>query len=131
VFGKRFVDGEPQHAVLIDSSQSQSNRMEAALSLAITDGDPVLGLIPRIRVVYQRDGGDEPYTDLELPHRAFDAHVRAATVDGHPVTDSAVYRAARNATQADALALFNLSPVSMVFGAWDSTRSARQGRWPA
>src|SRR5439155_19992921 len=40
-----------------------------------------------------------------------------------------VYRALRNATPANARALLDASPVSLVFGSWDSSRAARQGRW--
>lgn len=127
----RFVEGEPQRAVLIDSSQSQVNRVEAALVAAITDGNSVLARIPRVRVTYTLADRVETYGDLTLPHRIFDAHVRAGTVDGVPTTDSPVYRAARDSTPLDASALLNLSPSSIVFGSWDASRRSRQGRWPS
>ena len=85
--------------------------------------------MPRIAVSYQRDGVREEYSDLTLPHRVFDGHIRAGTVDGEPVTQLEVYRAIRNATPANARALLEASPVSLIFGSWDSSRSARQGRW--
>lgn len=131
VYETRYVDGEPRRTVLIDSSQSLSNRIEAALDAAIRDGNPVLGRVPRVRVTYERDGDVEEYTDLTLPHRVYDAHVRAGTVDGRPTTADSRYRAARDATPLDASALFNLSPGSLVFGSWDASRKARQGRWPS
>lgn len=127
----RFVDGEPRRVVLVDSSQSQTNRVEAALAAAIADGNPVLGRVPRIVVSYGGDGSVESYSDLELPHRAFDAHVRAGTVDGIPTTDMPEYRAARDASPVNARALVDLSPVSLVFGSWDASRRTRQGRWPS
>lgn len=130
-FEKRFVDigdggAQPVDAVLLDSKQSALNRLETALSQAIGDGLEPLASTPRIRVTYE---GRVPVTDLDLPHRAFDGHIRAGTVAGEPVTKHPVYRAARNATNADARALLELSPASVVLGAWDSTRKSNQVRF--
>ena len=125
----RYLDGVAATAVLIDSKQSVLNRCEAALAAAIEDGHPLLGRLPRIEVNYERDGATETYSDLTLPHRAFDGHIRAGSVDGAPVTQLDAYRAVRNATPANARALLDASPVTMVFGGWDSSRSVRQGRW--
>src|SRR6266487_4311043 len=47
-YERRYLDGSIQHAILIDSKQSQLNRCEQALQQAITDGHPVLGRLPRI-----------------------------------------------------------------------------------
>lgn len=127
----RFVDGELRHTVLIDSKSSQLNRIEIPLSESADDGHPVLSQLPRIRVTYTIDGRQETFTDLQLPHRAFDAHIRVGTVNGTPVTSYPPYVAARNATTADASALLNLSPVSLLLGAWDSSRRTRQGRYPS
>src|SRR5215813_9145881 len=128
-YERRFLDGEPRMAVLIDSKQSQLNRCEAALDLAISQGHPLLSQMPRIAVTYERDGVREEYSDLTLPHRVFDGHIRAGTVAGEPVTQLEAYRAIRNATAANARPLLDASPVSLIFGSWDSSRSARQGRW--
>lgn len=128
-YERRFLDGVPAQAVIIDSKQSQLNRCEAALAQAITDGHPTLSGLPRTEVTYRRDGADEVYSDLTLPHRIFDGHIRAGTVDGEPVTQLDAYRAIRNAAPANARALLDASPVSLVFGSWDSSRAARQGRW--
>lgn len=131
LYDTRYIGGEPLRTVLIDSSQSQSNRIEQVITDAITDGHPLLLRIPRIRVTYSREGHAEEYTDFTLPHRVFDAHIRAGHVDGTPTTETPRYRAARNASPANARALFDLSPVSLVFGSWDASRRARQGRWPS
>lgn len=128
-YEKRYLDGAPSQAVIIDSKQSQLNRCEAALAQAVADGHPVLSKMPRIEVTYHRGGSDEVYSDLTLPHRIFDGHIRAGTVDGMPVTQIPAYRAVRNATPANARAVLDASPVSLAFGSWDSSRSARQGRW--
>jgi len=128
-YESRFLNGESATAVIIDSKQSQLNRCEAELTKAIADGHPLLARLPRIEVTYTRDGIDETYSDVTLPHRAFDGHIRAGSVGDRPVTQLDMYRALRNATPANARALLEASPVSLIFGGWDSSRSARQGRW--
>jgi CRISPR-associated protein Csb1 len=85
--------------------------------------------MPHVEVVYERHGTPEIYTDLSLPHRVYDGHVRAGSVDGVPVTQTERYRAARNATPANARALLELSPITLAYGGWDATRRSRQGRW--
>ncbi|MBO0854247.1 MAG: type I-U CRISPR-associated protein Cas7 [Nocardia sp.] len=129
-YESRYDDtGQSSDVVLIDSAQSQANRVEAALALEITEGHPILGRMPRVVVSYPADGEPVELSDIELPHRAFDGHVRAGTVGGEPVTKLEAYRKIRDAQQGNARALFDASPASIVFGAWDSSRSARQGRW--
>jgi CRISPR-associated protein Csb1 len=128
-YERRFLDGVPSQAVIIDSKQSQLNRCEIALAQAITDAHPTLSLMPRVELAYQRDGIDEVYSDLTLPHRIYDGHIRAGTVNGVPVTQLEMYRDIRNATPANARAVLDASPVSLLFGSWDSSRAARQGRW--
>jgi len=91
----RFVNGEAVTVAILDSKQSQLNRIEAATLQDIRDGHEVLSKTPRISVSYR--GGAVSFTDLELPHRAFDGHIRAGTVDGQPVTAHPSYRAARDA----------------------------------
>ncbi|WP_088284873.1 type I-U CRISPR-associated protein Cas7 [Kineosporia sp. A_224] len=128
-YEKRYLDGVSAQAVVIDSKQSQLNRAEQALQHAIEDGHPVLSRLPRVLLRYERNGQVEEYSDLTLPHRVFDGHLRAGTVDGAPVTQLPQYRAIRDASPANARALLDASPVSLVFGSWDSSRAARQGRW--
>jgi CRISPR-associated protein Csb1 len=126
-YESRFVDGRAVTTVILDSKQSQGNRIEAALFQDIRNEHPILGRVPRMQVSYL--GGEVLYTDLELPHRAFDGHIRAGTVGGESVTANPSYRAARDASPAKARALLELSPGSLVFGSWDSTRKTRQGRY--
>ncbi len=128
-YERRYLEGELRQAVIVDSKQSQLNRAEAALQQAIDDGHPLLGRLPRVEVTYQRGEDVERYTDLTLPHRVFDAHIRAGTVDGVAVTAVPAYRAARDATAANARALLELSPITLIYGGWDSSRATRQGRW--
>lgn len=124
VFETRFVDGDFRRTVLIDSKQSQSNRAEEGLIAARRDGGPA-ALIPVIEVAYD---GREPLTDLELPHRAFDAHVRFAQQDEQPVVKQPWYQALRDATHADLSPVFTASPATLAFGGWDSSRKSGQLR---
>lgn len=124
VFETRFIDGDFRRTVLIDAKQSQSNRAEEGLVGARRLGDPA-ARIPVISVEYE---GREPLLDLELPHRAFDAHVRFATQEGTPVTDQEWYRALRDASAADLAPVFLTSPATLAFGGWDSSRKVGQLR---
>jgi CRISPR-associated protein Csb1 len=124
VFETRFVDGEFRRTVLIDSKQSQSNRSEEGLLAARRDGGPA-DLIPVVEVDYE---GREPLTDLSLPHRAFDAHIRFAGQDGGPVITQQWYRDLRDATHADLTPLFVVSPATAAYGGWDSSRRTGQLR---
>lgn len=124
-FETRYHEGQPKHTVLIDSKQSQLNRIEETLENAVHDQHPILSRTPRIEATY----GHEVVSDLRAPHRAFDGLIRAGTVDGRPITQSDAYRRARNASKTDARALLELSPGSLVFGSWDSTRATNQARF--
>lgn len=124
-FETRFIDGEPVQAALVDSKQSSINRGEQPVSMAISDGHPVLSRIPRIRVTYE-DG--PALTDLDLPHRFADGHIRGGFIDDKPVTADDRYRSVRDSTPVDASAMLNTAPASLVFGGWDSTRKTNQFR---
>lgn len=128
-FEVRYDGDEAVQAVVIDSKQSQLNRAEAAVQQAIDEEHPLYRRVPRIVVSYEADGRTKTFTDLQLPHRAFDGHIRAGTVDGVSVTQHPHYRAARDASNANARGLFDLSPGSLVFGSWDSTRKSNQARF--
>lgn len=121
----RYVDGEAASAVVVDGKASQINRIEDAISLAIQEGDPGLTRMPHILVDY----GSLTATDYQLPHRFTDGHIRFGSIDGESVTKNPAYVAARNTTPANARALLELSPVSLVFGSWDSTRKSHQARY--
>lgn len=125
LFQTRFVDGDPQRCVVLDSKQSALNRVEEQINFAVLDDDGPLARTPRIVVQYP----DAELSCLTLPHRAFDGHIRAGTVDGRPVTGLAQYRAIRDANPLDVRPVLEASPHSLAFGAWDSTRKSHQGRY--
>jgi len=125
-YEQRFDGEDAVRAVVLLSKGAALNKVEAALATGIADGEEPLARTPRVNLRYE---GLPPMTELDLPHRVFDGHLRAGTIDGKPTTDHPAYRALRDATPADARALLETSPVSLVLGAWDSTRKSHQGRY--
>ncbi len=125
-FETRFDGENAVSAVVIDSKGSALNRVEAEFSRAIADGDPLLSRTPHLRLTYQ---GRDPVTELDLPHRFTDGHIRAGRIQGTPASQHPSYRKIRDANPANARALLETSPVSLILGAWDSTRRSHQGRY--
>lgn len=109
-YERRFWNGEAVTAVVIDAKPSQINRVEVTISAAIADGDPVLARTPRIELHFERDGKKIVYSDLDLPHRAFDGRIRAGTINGEPATEVQEYRDLRDATVNHARPLLECSP---------------------
>lgn len=129
-YENRYLDGALHRVVMIDSKQSQLNRIETAIELAIADGNPMAARLPRLELTHRPVGSPiELYSDLTLPHRAFDGQLRAASIDGQPATSDPRYIALRDATPVNARALFEQSPITLAFGGWDASRKSRQGRW--
>ncbi|HEX7074406.1 MAG TPA: type I-U CRISPR-associated RAMP protein Csb1/Cas7u [Hyphomicrobiaceae bacterium] len=123
-FETRRINGEAVPCVLLDSVQSQANRMELALLQAWEKGDISLPVI----VVDFRDGKlFKPLrvTSLDAPHRIADAILRDSEVEekGKKVRfrDSAKGKALDYVDIRNARPLFELCPTALVFGMWDST----------
>ena len=119
VFERRRVDGREAWCVLIDSVQSQANRLEEALlAAAERDGLP----LPYVTVDFRNAGLDplERITSLDAPHRVYDAILRDSLRDGEPFMQSKAGRRVAEATSADATALLEISPTALLFGAWHS-----------
>lgn len=124
---------EPVTCVLLDSVQSQANRMEEALQDAL-DREQI-----RIPVVvvdfspyYHADNRpkDEELrlldpigrvTSLQAPHRLADAILRDSLYDGQPFRKSDLGREIDRANVQNATPLYRLCPTALVFGMWDST----------
>ena len=122
----RFDGEQPVTTVVLLSKGAALNKVEAGLIAAIRDGHPLLTRMPHLVLRYE---GKDPVTELEVPHRAYDGHFRAGTIDGKPATDHPAYRALRDATPGNARALLETSPVSAALGCWDSTRKSNQARY--
>lgn len=113
-------DDELVDCVLLDSVQSQANRMEEALLEAWREGR-----IPLPVVTVDFSGADLErelrITSLEAPHRIADALLRDSLLEGKPFRKSEVGRRIDAAVPRNATPLFELCPTALVFGMWDST----------
>ena len=127
VFERRRIDGKEVWCVLIDSVQSQANRLEEALLAAASEDE---GLpLPYVTVDF-RDAGLHPLgriTSLEAPHRVYDAILRDSLLDDEPFMQSEQGQRLAAAKPADATALLELSPNALLFGAWHSQQGGGLG----
>jgi len=120
VFERRRIDGREAWCVLIDSVQSQANRLEEALLRAADAGR--IGL-PRLVVDFAPSGLNSigAISSLEAPHRVFDAILRDSMLGGVVLSKTPLGDALRRATLRDASAILEASPSALLFGAWNST----------
>ena len=104
VFERRRIDGREAWCVLIDSVQSQANRLEEALLRAAEAGR--IGL-PRLVVDFAPSGLNSigAISSLEAPHRVFDAILRDSMLDGVVLSKTPLGDALRRATLRDASAM--------------------------
>jgi CRISPR-associated protein Csb1 len=126
---KRRLPGreEAVACVLLDSVQSQANRLELALQDAWEDGR---ASVPVVTVRFPKAGERGMLkhlrvTSLEAPHRVADALLRdGVLVEGKKSTifrETAAGRALDSADIRNAAGLFEYCPTALVFGIWDST----------
>ncbi len=120
VFERRRINGEDAWCVLVDSVQSQANRLEEALLGAAQDGSVAL---PRIAVDFAAAGFNDlaEISSLDAPHRVFDAILRDSLLGDQPFMKSDTGQRLQTAKMSDATAVFELSPTALLFGAWNST----------
>lgn len=134
----RRIDGKVVRCVLLDSVQSQANRMEDALLDAFlpswreldpeTDnaGKMVSSDLPVLAVHVENHGW---VTSLTAPHRIHDAIIRDSEIeemaDGKTqkvrFRESAVGKKVVAARIHDATAFYEHCPTALIFGTWDST----------
>ena len=116
----RRIDGEIVPCVLLDSVQSQANRMEMALLDAWEKGR-----IPLPVIAVDFAGNDMPkvlrITSLEAPHRIADALLRDSLLDGKRFRESEKGQQLDQVDNRNATPLLELCPTALVFGMWDST----------
>lgn len=118
-FEKRRIDGQEVECVLLDSVQSQANRMEEALQELWTSERIAL---PVISVDFSAAAPDVGVvTSLTAPHRVADALLRDSLSNGTLFRLSETGRSFTDATVKNAAPLFTVCPTGLVFGLWDST----------
>ena len=112
--------GERRPCVLLDSVQSQANRMELALLESHRAGKVQLPLL-----VTRFDQEELPkkftVTSLDAPHRIADALFRDSLLEGTIFRESNKGRILDMADIRNAAGVFGLCPTALVFGLWDST----------
>lgn len=136
---KGNVRPDPVTCVVLDTVQSQANRMEQALQEAL-DGKRIT--IPVLKVDFSAwsPTGSKPngekfiddvgtITSLQVPHRLADAILRDSEikeeVDGRevkmPFRKSSKGKLLNTVSQRNATVLYQLCPTALIFGMWDST----------
>lgn len=106
--------------VLLDSVQSQANRMELALLRAWEDEK-----IPLPVITVDFSGEELPkvlrITSLEAPHRIADALLRDSLYNGTKFRESEIGKRLDHVDVKNATPLFEVCPTALIFGMWDST----------
>lgn len=122
IFEMRRVEGTDTNVlcVLVDSVQSQANRLEEALLRARRREEISF---PAITVDFSgtavADIGE--ITTLDAPHRVFDAIVRDAELGKTIFRETSEGKRLVQAKPNAANAVYELSPTALIFGAWNST----------
>lgn len=125
VWSERRIADDTVTTCLLDSPASQANRIEESLLALVESGRLALPLhsinVPNIGIL----------TDLELPHRAYDAAVGTATLADCNTKwkDSEVAKQIRNASRKNAAALLEHAPLLLVLGGWDSHSGTPANAW--
>jgi CRISPR-associated protein Csb1 len=130
----RRIDAKEVPCVLLDSVQSQANRMELALQgawetiIKADEKESRLIDLPVVSVDFSvlNNPGVSKITSLQAPHRIADAILRDSLLedDGKPPVK---FRASKIGQELDQLSLSNATPLlkfaphCLVFGMWDST----------
>jgi CRISPR-associated protein Csb1 len=118
-FETRRIDGHNVTCVLIDSVQSQANRMEEALE-ELWDAKTLA--LPVVSVDFSSVAPEVGrVTSLTAPHRIADALLRDSLLDGELFRLSRIGKSFTDASTRNATELFKVCPTGLVFGLWDST----------
>ncbi len=117
IFRPAWIEGQEREAVLLDSVQSQANRIE----LAVLDAYRRKRIkYPDIELVVNAKTGKEIYSVLQLSHRIYDAALRMSTIDGVPFGESEIGQALHSARTEKASPLYSHAPMTLTLGGWDS-----------
>jgi CRISPR-associated protein Csb1 len=118
-FEKRVVDGRSDvQTVLLDSVQSQANRLEEVLLSGVRAGDITIPLLQ------MNIPGHETLTSLSVPHRVHDAIFRDSKYKGARFRESEIGKQMVAARTWNATGMFQLCPTAILFGTWDSQSNA-------
>jgi CRISPR-associated protein Csb1 len=116
---RRIAEDKIVPTVLLDSVQSQANRMEQALLEAHRAGRLKL---PLLQIDFTDDFPDTGViTTLDAPHRIADAIFRESLIGEAKFRESDVGMKFIASTNRNATGLFEYCPHALIFGVWDST----------
>lgn len=139
----RMIDGQPEACVLLDSVQSQANRLELALLdwFRRTPSDQEKPF-PLVQIDFAGTEASEVgiFSALEAPHRIVDAVFLASEIlgdegndtrkpfrhPGDPAKSSSWGKLIDSASSLNATGILALCPTALLFGMWDS-HGARGG----
>ena len=83
-----------------------------------------------IRITVFFSAADFEIIGLSAPHRAFDAYWRDSLLDGVKFDRTDIGKALQAASLADATALLQYDPGTLVYGGWNSHRKGHQAKFP-
>jgi CRISPR-associated protein Csb1 len=115
---KRNIAGQSVETVLLDSVQSQANRLEQALLSAFRAGRCN---IPLLTVKIPRGDSETTVTALDAPHRVWDAIFRDSRWGGVEFRKSPNGQRLVKARPESATPFYQFCPTALLFGMWDST----------
>jgi len=124
-FETRRINGQDVTCVLIDSVQSQANRMEEALQSLWEEKKIALPVITTDFSEVAPEVGK--VTSLTAPHRIADALLRDSVFRKDETSEPQLFRLSgigksfADASPKNATPLFKVCPTGLVFGLWDST----------
>jgi len=114
-YEKRVMEGRQDvPTVLLDSVQSQANRLEEALLSRLRAKEIQ---IPILEVTIPNHG---VVTSLSAPHRVHDAIFRDCKYQGKRFRESTLGKEISDARAWNATAMFRICPTALLFGTWDS-----------
>ncbi|WP_051906269.1 type I-U CRISPR-associated RAMP protein Csb1/Cas7u [Thermus tengchongensis] len=122
VVESRYLQGELRKVVLLDSIESQANRLEDLLYRN--------ALLPDILVEFT-DGFR--VSQYEAPHRIFDSIFKESTWNGTPFHQSHIIKSIEKSRKDAEKTLFQYSPLVLLLGGWHShgnISSEKAPRWP-
>jgi CRISPR-associated protein Csb1 len=127
----RVLDGEKKDCVVLDSVQSQANRMEKALLRKYRNRD-IEFPVPTVDFTDEVPEAGK-LTVLEAPHRIVDAYfINSIPEDGDEsadgLRDTEYGDILTRSSPQSATPLLKFSPTSVLFGVWDSSASGNNSR---
>jgi len=111
---QRLAGDRAVMSALLNSVQSEAARMEQALKRGLERGEVYF---PTVKLELE---GHPSLLELDLPHRVFDGYLVNSTVDKHDFWDSPAGKEIHSYRQPEATGLYRHSPVTLLFGGWDT-----------